>query len=125
MKTRRIRVTKKNYSKMLAYVDYLIRTYQINTEKWIVDLFYNLSRTADADAVSKFENWITKCISPQAYQKIQEITKTGTLPEMPMLTISMETHKKLLELQAVKKMESIESTIEMLMECEGSLHPGG
>ncbi|MBF0624079.1 MAG: hypothetical protein HQL82_04655 [Magnetococcales bacterium] len=104
-----------DFLEMRGKIQFLIDTYRINAEKWVLDLFQQIPQEPGPDAVRRLEKWLNTYLpEPQRSQLLD----SGTGPAADAgdcITVTRETLEQLRGFQRFFGLESDDVTIRELL----------
>ncbi len=115
MSTKKLDITNYNFNYVRNGIEYLIHTYQINAEKWAIDLFNKIPLSSTQESIAELENWIRNYLPLPAYNKIRTIIETSELAKMQCIFLSTGTIEQLEETGRNQGIKSLESVIRVLL----------
>jgi hypothetical protein len=118
MTGQRIKITKKNYNHVRSGVEYLVHTFQINAEKWTVELFDKIPVKSTQKSRAELEDWLVTYLSDPVLKNINTIIKKGGLAGTRTVILSTNTVESLEEYGYKHGIKSAESIIRILLESE-------
>ncbi len=116
MTRQRVKITKKNYGYARSSIEYLIHTYEINAEKWVIDLFNKISVNSTQKSRAELEDWIVTYLSGPVHKKICSMIKKGGFAETNSILLGTSTLEALAQFGEQHNIRSFESIIKVLLE---------
>ena len=118
MTGQRIKITKKNYNHVRSGVEYLVHTFQINAEKWTVELFDKIPVNSTHKSRAELEDWLVSYLSDPVLKNISTMIKKSGLAGTSTVILSTNTVERLEEYGYKHGIKSAESIIRVLLENE-------
>ena len=118
MTGQRVKITKKNYNHVRSGVEYLIHTFQINAEKWTVEVFDKIPVKSTQKSRAELEDWLVTYLSDPVLKNINTMIKKSFLAGTSTVILSTNTVERLKEYGCKHGIKSAESIIRILLESE-------